>query len=44
MTGATGMPRGPAPLLGQHTDEVCRDILKLSDDDISVLRRDGVLS
>jgi benzylsuccinate CoA-transferase BbsF subunit len=44
MSGATGMPRGPAPLLGQHTDEVCRDILKLSNDDISVLRRDGVLS
>jgi benzylsuccinate CoA-transferase BbsF subunit len=44
MTGASGIPRGPAPLLGQHTDEVCRDILKLSDDEIFVLRRDGVLS
>jgi benzylsuccinate CoA-transferase BbsF subunit len=44
MSDAAGIPRAPAPLLGQHTEEVCRDILQLSDDDISVLRRDGVLS
>ena len=44
MSDAAGIPRSPAPLLGQHTEEVCREILQLSDDDISVLRRDGVLS
>jgi crotonobetainyl-CoA:carnitine CoA-transferase CaiB-like acyl-CoA transferase len=33
----------PAPLLGQHTDEVLRDILCLSPAVIAELRRDGVL-
>ena len=37
--GATAAP----PLLGQHTDEVLRDVLGRSDDDIAALRARGVL-
>jgi crotonobetainyl-CoA:carnitine CoA-transferase CaiB-like acyl-CoA transferase len=33
----------PPPLLGQHTDEVLRDVLGRSDDDIAALRARGVL-
>jgi crotonobetainyl-CoA:carnitine CoA-transferase CaiB-like acyl-CoA transferase len=39
-------PAGAAtapPLLGQHTDEVLRDVLGRSDDDIAALRAKGVL-
>lgn len=32
-----------APQLGEHTDEVLRDLLNLSDDEIRTLRNDGVL-
>ncbi len=34
----------PAPLLGQHTDEVLRDVLKLPEAQIAGLRERGVLS
>ena len=34
----------PAPLLGQHTDEVCRELLGLSEREIAALRADGVLT
>jgi crotonobetainyl-CoA:carnitine CoA-transferase CaiB-like acyl-CoA transferase len=33
----------PPPVLGQHTDEVLRGVLKLGDADISRLRADGIL-
>lgn len=33
----------PPPMLGQHTDEVLSQILKLTEDDISALRRNGVV-
>ena len=33
----------PPPLLGQHTDEVLREVLGRSDDDIAALRAKGVL-
>jgi benzylsuccinate CoA-transferase BbsF subunit len=36
--------RRPAPLLGQHTHEVCRDLLGLSPDDIDALAADGALT
>jgi crotonobetainyl-CoA:carnitine CoA-transferase CaiB-like acyl-CoA transferase len=35
--------RRPPPYLGQHTDEVLRELLELGDGDIAVLRRDGVI-
>ena len=37
-----GVDRG-APKLGEHTDEVLRDLLGLTDDDLSALRRDRVI-
>ena len=37
-------PRSPAPLLGQHTEEVCKDILDLTEGEICALKEDGVLS
>ncbi len=39
-----GSHRAPAPLFGQHTDEVCRRILELSDDEIAALLVEGVLA
>lgn len=36
-------PTGPAPLLGQHTDEICRRELGLSNVEIEVLRSEGAL-
>jgi crotonobetainyl-CoA:carnitine CoA-transferase CaiB-like acyl-CoA transferase len=33
----------PAPLLGQHTEEVLRDMLDLGADEITELRADGVI-
>lgn len=43
-SGAQSEPASPAPLLGQHTDEVCHDLLGLDDTEIAVLYADGVLS
>ncbi len=37
-------PERPAPLLGQHTDEVCRELLGLDDTEISKLKTEGVLA
>lgn len=36
--------RTPPPTLGQHTDEVLRDLLQYSDEEIASLKRDGVIS
>lgn len=33
----------PPPMLGQHTDEVLSQVLKLSDSEISALRKNGVV-
>ena len=38
-----GKLRSPAPLLGQHTEQVCKEILGLSDDEIADLLVAGVL-
>ena len=38
-----GFPHRPAPLLGQHTDEVLKEKLALSDDEITALRAQGAL-
>jgi len=42
-SNADSAPTSPAPLLGQHTREVCRDLLGLDDADIARLAEDGVL-
>ena len=36
-------PRLAPPVLGQHTDEVLRDLLKLSDEDVAKLKRDAIV-
>lgn len=41
---AESAPTAPAPLLGQHSREVCRELLGLNDEDIERLEADGVLS
>jgi len=35
--------KAPPPTLGQHTDEILRDLLKMDDADIARLRGDGVI-
>jgi benzylsuccinate CoA-transferase BbsF subunit len=42
-SGAAGGPQAPAPLLGQHTDEVLRELLGLDAARIAALRADGAL-
>jgi crotonobetainyl-CoA:carnitine CoA-transferase CaiB-like acyl-CoA transferase len=43
LSAAAPEHRSPAPLLGQHTAQVCRDILGMSDADIAALMQEGVL-
>ncbi len=38
-----GGPQGPAPCLGEHTNYVCTEILKLSDEEFVELLSEGVL-
>jgi benzylsuccinate CoA-transferase BbsF subunit len=38
-----GELRSPAPLLGEHTEYVCKDILGLSDEEVADLLVEGVL-
>lgn len=44
MSQTPGGPRRPAPLLGQHTNEICRSELGLSEHEIAALRELGALS
>lgn len=41
---ATPCIRSPPPTLGQHTDEVLKDVLGMPDEDISALKANGVIS
>ena len=36
-------PQGPSPTLGQHTDDILRDVLGYDDARIEALRAAGVL-
>ena len=36
--------RTPPPMLGEHTDEVLRDILGMNGQDIQNLRQEGVIA
>ena len=42
--GAPAIPSAPAPLLGQHTQEVLTEILGLSLSEVEALRREDVLT
>jgi CoA:oxalate CoA-transferase len=42
-SGVTPRPLRPAPLLGQHTDEVLEGLLGLGADERAALRREGVI-
>jgi benzylsuccinate CoA-transferase BbsF subunit len=44
ITESSATPLAPAPLLGQHTDEVLTGILGLSPSDVEALRREDVLT
>ena len=43
MSETPGTVRSPAPLLGEHTDQVLRERLGLSDEEIERLQRAGVV-
>ncbi|SEG69330.1 2-methylfumaryl-CoA isomerase [Thermomonospora echinospora] len=43
LLGGTQRSPSPAPLLGQHTDEVLRELLSLPDDELNDLRTRGVV-
>jgi crotonobetainyl-CoA:carnitine CoA-transferase CaiB-like acyl-CoA transferase len=43
LCGTPPRVREPAPLLGQHTREVLTQLLGLTENDVDVLERDGVL-
>jgi crotonobetainyl-CoA:carnitine CoA-transferase CaiB-like acyl-CoA transferase len=43
MSGASPFESTPAPLLGQHTEEICSDLLKMSDEEIKRLLDEGII-
>ncbi len=43
LAGITHPPRRPPPLLGEHTDQVLRDVLKMTEEEIHRLRQAGVV-
>ncbi|HSB47886.1 MAG TPA: CoA transferase [Burkholderiales bacterium] len=43
MSGATGTPSRPAPRLGEHTDAVLTELLKLPPEEIAALRKAGAI-
>ena len=43
VAGHEGAPIGPPPLLGQHTDEVLRDLLGYDEKTVGALRLDGIV-
>ncbi len=43
MSDTTLAPSSPAPILGQHTEEICRELLEMSADEIQGLVTEGVL-
>lgn len=43
MSGTKLPPSRPAPLLGQHTEEICRSLLKLSKKQVDKLKEDKII-
>jgi benzylsuccinate CoA-transferase BbsF subunit len=44
LTGTPATLTRPAPMLGQHTEEICREVLGLDDAEIARLAAEGVLA
>ena len=44
LTSTPGGPSCPPPLFGQHTDEVLRELLDLTDEELATLEAEGVTS
>jgi crotonobetainyl-CoA:carnitine CoA-transferase CaiB-like acyl-CoA transferase len=44
LTSTPGGLSCPAPLFGQHTDDVLQELLGLSDDELATLEAEGVTS
>jgi crotonobetainyl-CoA:carnitine CoA-transferase CaiB-like acyl-CoA transferase len=44
LSDTPGRPRGAGPLLGEHTDQVLRDVLGITDDEIAELRAERVVA
>jgi 2-methylfumaryl-CoA isomerase len=42
--GVPRVPLAPAPQLGQHTDEILLEVLRLSEADVGVLHDDGIVA
>ena len=43
MSETPALTSSPAPLLGQHTDEICRELLKMSAEEIDELKAEKIL-
>jgi len=43
MSGASGFQSTSPPMLGQHTEEICRELLRMSDQEIGQLLKEDVL-
>jgi benzylsuccinate CoA-transferase BbsF subunit len=43
MSGAPPVQSMAAPLLGQHTEEICRELLKMSDEEVQQMVKDDIL-
>ena len=43
LEGTPGQVRFAGPALGEHTDEVYREVLGKTDEELAALRRDGVI-
>jgi benzylsuccinate CoA-transferase BbsF subunit len=43
MSETPPLPSSPAPMLGQHTDEICRTLLKMSAKEIELLKAEKIL-
>ena len=43
MSETPPLPSSTAPLLGQHTDEICRELLGMSDEEINKLKEEKIL-
>ncbi len=43
MSETPPLPSSPAPLLGQHTNEICRELLKMSAEEFEQLTTEGIL-